>query len=308
MGQQAYEGLLGKILPAFKARMREEKLPEDLEDPLCRVYLALAHWLNGHKQPGKTLVLGVNGAQGSGKSTLCGFLALILELGYGFKVANLSLDDFYLTRAERGQLGCKVHPLLVTRGVPGTHDVDLALRTLKDLVAQAGVSVALPKFDKATDDRRPEAQWPLFKGPADVVLFEGWCMGIRPQSASALVEPVNSLERLEDPAGVWRRHVNQQLKESYARLFTQLDKLAFIQVPDMDCVLQWRGLQEQKLAESSKRLDNKHRLMDAKALRRFIMHYERLTRHALEEMPNHADLILNLNENHRFSHSTDNKP
>jgi len=275
--------------------MREEKLDLALEEPLCRAYLPLAGWVHLQKQPGKTLVLGVNGAQGSGKSTLCAFLRLILRDAYGYNVAGFSLDDLYKTRAERQAMAREIHPLFAARGVPGTHDVELGMRTLAALAAPG--TVALPAFDKARDERRPPGEWPLFQGPADVVVFEGWCVGTRPQAASALREPLNDLERREDRFGIWRRHANRQLETAYARLFAQLDRLVFIQVPGMDCVFRWRGLQEEKLAAKTPG----GLRMDEAALRRFIMHYERLTRHALDDLPGRADLTLCLNDNHRFT-------
>ncbi|CAG0976965.1 partial D-glycerate 3-kinase, partial [Gammaproteobacteria bacterium] len=229
-----YHALARQIRPAFQAKMRKEQLAESLEDSLCRAYLPLAHWVRRQKQPGKALVLGVNGAQGSGKSTLCGFLKLILREAYGYNVAGISLDDLYKTRAERQRMAREIHPLFATRGVPGTHDVELGLRLITALVRPDGGQIAIPAFDKAEDDRRPQHEWPLFQGPADVVVFEGWCVGTRPQADNALSQPVNELERREDWSGIWRRHVNRQLEGPYAKLFALLDRLVFLQVPDMD--------------------------------------------------------------------------
>jgi D-glycerate 3-kinase len=277
--------------------MVAENLALALEDSLSRTYLALADWVHRQKPPGKTLVLGVNGAQGSGKSTLCVFLKLILREAYGYNVAGFSIDDLYKTRAERQRMAAEIHPLFATRGVPGSHDVALGLQTLRALRSPLSSTTALPAFDKANDDRRPLAEWLLFDGPADVIVFEGWCMGTRPQACCALFEPVNELERREDRFGVWRRHVNRQLETDYAQLFAALDKLVFIQVPGMECVIRWRGAQEEKLAATRAGRG----LMDQTALRRFIMHYERLTRHNLDEMPGRADLILCLNEHHQFT-------
>ncbi|MFM8333516.1 MAG: hypothetical protein ACKN9T_17705 [Candidatus Methylumidiphilus sp.] len=291
MTLEQYANLAQQIRPAFQAKMREERLPVAAEAALSRCYLPLAHWLHTQKPAGRTLVLGVNGAQGSGKSTLCAFLTLILREAYGYNVAGLSIDDLYLTRAERLHRAQTVHPLFATRGVPGTHDVAWGLRLLDALTGQASGPVALPCFDKAADDRRPEATWPLAQAPADVVILEGWCVGLKPQAEAALDEPVNDLERDEDSAGVWRRQVNRQLAGPYAELFARLDRLLFLRVPSFDCVSRWRGLQEQKLAAQ---------VMDAQALHRFIMHYERLTRHALDNLAQHADLTLDLNDNHEL--------
>ena len=78
----------------------------------------------------KPLIIGINGSQGSGKSTLADYLCTMLNERYQLRCVSLSLDDFYLTKLERQQLASQVHPLLETRGVPGTHDIPLALETI----------------------------------------------------------------------------------------------------------------------------------------------------------------------------------
>jgi len=286
-----------RIRPAFLAALRRHRMPEASADDLARVYLPLAAWVLTQKQD-RPLLLGVNGAQGSGKSTLCDFLRLILSDGHGQRVAVLSIDDLYLTRAEREALAGEVHPLLLTRGVPGTHDVTLGLATLDRLRAATDKDlIPLPSFDKASDDRRPAADWPIFRGQPDIILFEGWCVGTTPQSDAALREPVNALERDEDADGRWRRYVNHRLETDYRRLFAELDRLIFLRIPGMDRVLEWRTLQEQKLAATA---GAGQHVMDAAAIRRFVMHYERLTRHNLIDLPARADLTLDLNDSHGF--------
>ncbi|MGZ8246064.1 hypothetical protein [Methylomagnum sp.] len=290
----------GQLKPAFRARMAEQRIPAELADELAGIYLPLAAWIQRQRGP-QSLVVGVNGAQGSGKSTLCDFLRLVLKEAHGLRVAGFSIDDLYKTRAEREWLVREVHPLLITRGVPGTHDVDLGLATLHALQsAQPGDLTALPAFDKARDDRRPKADWPRFRGRPDIIIFEGWCVGTAPQTDQALAEPVNELEKNEDVDGAWRRYVNAQLKHNYARLFGALDGLIFLKVPGMESVFEWRGLQEQKLAEKTAPGDGR-RLMDAVGIQRFIMHYERLTRHNLDDMPGRADVVLYLDAAHRFT-------
>ena len=285
------------IRPAFLAALRRQRIPEANADGLARVYLPLAAWVITQKQDGP-LIIGVNGAQGSGKSTLCDFLRLILEQCHGQRVAVLSIDDLYLTRAERQALANEVHPLLITRGVPGTHDVELGLATLNRLRNATDSNLTpLPTFDKASDDRRPATDWPVFCGRPDILLFEGWCVGATPQPEAALFDPVNALERDEDTDGRWRSYVNRQLETDYRRLFAELDRLIFLRVPDMDRVLEWRTLQEQKLAATAGA--GRH-VMDAAAIRRFVMHYERLTRHTLAELPARADVTLSLNDHHGF--------
>lgn len=243
---------------------------------------------DGLAQGARPLVLGICGAQGSGKSTLAAALAEDLARS-GKACAVLSLDDLYLTRAERQRLGREVHPLLATRGPPGTHDVDLGIAVLDAL--RAGTAVRLPRFAKAKDDRCDPSAWPEVTGQCDVVLFEGWCVGARPQPTEALAEPFNRLEAAEDGDGTWRRFVNTALGGPYQDLFARVDRLVLLQAPGFDVVMDWRLEQEEELRARSPDAPG---LMSREQVARFISHYERITRHILEEMPDRADLVLRL--------------
>ncbi len=232
------------------------------------------------QQQGRPIVVGLCGAQGSGKSTTASRLAAQLGAA-GQPTAVLSIDDFYLTLAERTALARDIHPLLITRGVPGTHDVGLARDTITALLsAGAGDTVAAPCFDKTIDDRAPAGEWPIHQGPLAVVLLEGWCVGARPQHDAALIDPVNALERDEDADGRCRRHVNDQLAGPYADLFRCLDLRLFLKAPDFSVILRWRQQQEQGLVRVAGR---SQAAMDESALLRFIAHYERITRHLLDD-------------------------
>lgn len=235
------------------------------------------------------VTVGICGSQGSGKSTLAEALVAALQRE-GIATATLSLDDLYLTRTERSRLADHVHPLFATRGVPGTHDTALGGKVMADLAA--GEAVALPRFDKATDDRAPEALWPVSDRATRVLIFEGWCVGARPQRDTELQEPINALEREEDRAGVWRRHANAMLATDYQSLFDPLDCLVLLAAPSFDVVHAWRTEQEEKLRRSGPSCAAG--LLDDAAMARFIQHYERLTRHILSEMPGRADLTINL--------------
>lgn len=226
-------------------------------------------------------VAGICGAQGSGKSTLAAELAARFE-----RSAVLSLDDLYRTKAEREALAAEVHPLLRTRGVPGTHDVALGLDTIAAL--ERGEAAALPRFDKAVDDRVPSSDWPLAPADTRLLILEGWCLGSRPQDDAALAEPVNRLEREEDAGGAWRRHANDALAGDYQRLFARIDLLVLLAAPDFDCVLGWRRQQEEDLRRRT------GTGMSNAELGRFVAHYERLTRHILAEMPGRADVLIEL--------------
>lgn len=243
---------------------------------------------------GGCLVAGLCGPQGSGKSTTAAFLKLLLE-AEGRRVAALSLDDLYLTREERADLAQHIHPLLAVRGVPGTHDVALGAAVLDALsAAGAGDEVVLPRFDKAVDTRAARSDEHVFRGPADIVIFEGWCVGARPQAASDLASPINPLEAGEDPDGAWRRYVNDQLAGPYQALFARIGFLALLEAPGFASVLGWRVEQEAKLRAQARATSTPLRVMSEGEVARFVMHYERLTRHVLAEMPDRCDVRLRL--------------
>jgi len=237
------------------------------------------------QRQGAPLIVGVTGPQGSGKSTLAAQMPTALA-AHGLGAAVLSLDDLYLTRAERQRLAREVHPLLATRGVPGTHDVALGAQVLASL-GRPGETL-VPSFDKAADDRRPPDQWTRVNGPVDVIVFEGWCVGARPQPPRALAAPVNDLERDRDPDGVWRRHANDALAGPYRALFDPIGFQALLLAPGFDVVLGWREQQEHELIARGGKGQS-----DAE-LAVFVQYYERLTRWMAEEMPARADAVARL--------------
>jgi len=288
------------VQPYLKENMQAHSLPDSFAETITRWYQPLAKELATacRQQNTDTHLLGVQGTQGSGKSTLADFLSVIFSHDYQLRCAVLSIDDFYLTRKERLSLAESTHPLLVTRGVPGTHDVNLAKQTIKTLKKlEPGQSMRLVRFDKAIDDRAPESDWPVIEGPIDIIILEGWCVGVQPQSPSALLPPINDLERDEDPEAVWRNFVNRQLQDNYQSLFNQIDKLIVLNAPSFDCVYQWRLLQEQKLAARTSDNSSSHILSSQQVLR-FISHYQRLTEHCLNTLPKQADWLFELGEDH----------
>ena len=279
------------------AFMAEERLPAEFAETVETIWRPLAARIANAAHGRPAFVAGVCGTQASGKSTAVAVIERLLQ-DDGLTVAVLSIDDLYLTRAQRQTLAEQVHPLFATRGPPGTHDIGLALRLL-DALARPG-EVALPRFDKAADDRRPEAQWDQIAAPVDVVLFEGWCVGALPQPAGELARPINRLERERDPDGVWRTYANDQLAGSYGTLFRRIDRLVLIQAPDFDTVLDWRREQERKLRERLARDGaGPGRAMSDAEVETFIAHYERLTRHILAEMPSRADEVVRLDARRR---------
>ncbi len=241
---------------------------------------------------GRPPVFAICGLQGTGKSTLAAQIAALAR-ARGLRVAALSIDDFYLTHARRRQLARDTHPLLATRGPPGTHDVALALHVLEAL--RAGAPVGLPRFDKLTDDRLPESQWERVDGSVDLTVFEGWFLATPPEDEAALREPVNALERTEDGDGTWRRWCNTALARDYPALWARIDALWFLQPPGFEVVSEWRWQQEQTLQAG----DPSRPAMDRAQVERFIQHFERVSRQALRTLPAIADRSIRLDARRR---------
>ena len=244
----------------------------------------------------KTYIIGINGCQGSGKSTLADYLCTVVAEKYHLATVALSLDDFYLTKAERIELARKIHPLLAQRGVPGTHDVNLAIDTISSLAS--GNKALITRFDKSMDDRVPEANSETITGHIGLIVIEGWCFGAKPQAPNSLIEPVNHLERLEDPDGVYRDYVNTALATQYPQLFELVDSTAMLRAPSFKTVFEWRLEQEQKLIEKlqlTKTALASLSTMSDQEIRRFIQNFQRITEHCLEEMPTRVDHLFQLN-------------
>jgi len=278
----------GNTTDRFRQFLHDSALPADMLDQLDGVYLPIADTLiRAARRSELPLIVGINGSQGSGKSTLCLILPWLLEQ-QGTRVAVLSLDDLYLNRERRAELARRIHPLLQTRGVPGTHDVALGVRTLQAL--RYGEEITLPRFNKAEDNPHPAHRWPKQTTPVDLVLFEGWCVAGRPQPESCLQVPINRLEAEEDPEGIWRGYVNRRLAGSYQELFGLLDSLIVFETPDFSWVYRWRKKQEDHLRKTQ----SGSRIMDDRALARFVQHFERITRHNGATLPALADIRLTL--------------
>ena len=284
------------LLTAIDSYITREKLPPSYRKTVEQWFLPLAQTiLQQVAQSRRTLIVGISGSQGCGKSTLAALLVLLLRELMGLRATNLSIDDFYHTHATRQQLARTVHPLLATRGVPGTHDVALAMQTLTALM-QPG-EVLVPRFNKVMDDRMPQSEWHHLLAPLDVVVLEGWCLAIPAQPEAELLLPVNTLETQEDCDGRWRRFVNSQIKLDYAAFYALVDYLVMLKAPGFDKVYEWRQNQETRLAEKVMGgAGTGTKLMDRQQLQRFIQHYERLTRHGLEVLPAIADVVFELTD------------
>lgn len=237
-------------------------------------------------------VYAIAGLQGSGKSTLAAQVATLAR-SRGLHVAVLSVDDAYFGRAERQRLARTIHPLLATRGPPGTHDVPLACAALDAL--RAGRPTALPRFDKPADTRLPPSRWRRVD-TVDLTLFEGWFLKTPPQPVEALRAPLNRVEREEDLDGTWRRYCNDALARDFPALWSRIDRMLFLQPPGFETVPEWRWQQEAALQASARA---PRRGMDRAQVERFVQLFERVSRQALHCLPRIAEWTLPLDRQRR---------
>ena len=263
---------------------------------LKKFYLPLSDWIYSvYVKDRKTKLIGLAGGQGTGKSTITGILKMILKKKYGINLCVFSIDDFYKTKAERIQMSKKVHPLFITRGVPGTHDLNLIRKTIKNLKKKKFRTVLIPKFDKSKDDRFSRNKWQKIKIKPDIIILEGWCVGTTHQNNNELIKPLNLIERKYDKNLKWRKKVNYFIKSRYKNLFRQIDKLVYLKVPNFNYIFKWRWLQEQKMKLTSK----SKKTMSKNQIKEFIMFYERLTKHMIKNNSRISDLTIFLDKNHR---------
>ena len=293
--EQNTRAALQAVLARF---ILEASLPDSVAFNFMRWYAGVTGSLAQRAKAANTAPLvGFSGCQGSGKSTLVALMAKVMREVHGISTVVLSLDDFYLTKAARSALAESIHPLFATRGVPGTHDLALLNETIATLrQPPPGGAVPVPAFDKALDDRTEMVHWRQVSAPVQLILLEGWCVGLSPQQESELAAPINPMEAEQDPSRVWRGEVNRQLATEYADLFAKLDALLLLQAPSFDAVFEWRWQQEQRLSQQFQQdhPDRPDPTMTRSEVADFILHYQRLTEHGLRTLPDRADFVWQL--------------
>ena len=268
--------------------------------------IPISFWIANKANKKKPYIVGLSGGQGTGKTTISSIITIILKKYFKLNVFKISIDDFYKTRKKRLELSKKVHPLLMVRGVPGTHDISIMLDFFKRIKEKKFKSIKLPRFNKATDDRYNKKLWYSVKRRPDVIIFEGWCVGAKAEQNYTLKTPINSLEKLKDQKIIWRRFVNKQLKSKYKKLYDQLNCLLFIKAKNFSLLRQWRIKQEKKLSLKSKR-SNKLKIMSDKEIINFMQTYQRITQNMFKSVPKYASIILNLNSNQQIKSVVYNK-
>jgi len=298
--------ITNKHIAQYKKLLTNELIPLSNRNVklLSEFYIPLATWIM--QQATSPFVLGINGAQGSGKSTFAKILKQILMSEFKLSVVILSIDDLYLSKNDRLKLSKSTHPLLATRGVPGTHDITLGINLLEQLKAGDQFPIHIPVFDKSNDDRADQIYWQTINHQPDIILFEGWCVGAIAENEDSLNAPINDLEENQDSDCKWRKYVNNHLNTDYQLLFSKIDSLIMLKAPDFNKIIEWRTLQENKLKQQ---IGNQHSnaSMSEEEIKHFIMHYERITRNTLNEMPDRATLVFEVDKNHCISNTVYNK-
>ena len=265
---------------------------------LKKIYIPISFWINNKcKKKGRTLILGLSGSQGSGKTMVTGILQIILKKFFKKNIYIISIDDFYKTLRDRNRMSQQKHSLFKTRGVPGTHDINLIKNFFISVKRKKFKKIKLPKFNKSIDDRSKKNYWHNINKRPEIIILEGWCVGAKPQIISSLRKPVNILERHEDKDLIWRKYANEKLKKEYKEVFAMIDYFIFMKVPNFKIVFKWRLLQENKLR---KKLHYKKKIMTYSAIKRFIMFYQRITLQMMKDLSKSASIVLLLKKNHEI--------
>ena len=273
-----------------------DKSTSDKISNLKKVYIPISFWIEKkYKKKGKTLFLGFSGGQGSGKTTVVKILKIILKKFFKRKIHVSSIDDFYKTLKDRNRMSHDIHPLFKTRGVPGTHDINLIKKFFYFVKKKKFKKTKLPKFDKSIDDRLKKKYWYKIKERPEIVILEGWCVGAKPQINSLIKRSTNVLEKNEDKDLIWRQYVNEKLKKEYKKLFAMIDCYIFMKIPNFKMVFKWRLLQENKLKKMSR---YKKKIMSYNEIKRFIMFYQRITLQMVKDLSKSASIVMLLSKNH----------
>ena len=268
--------------------------------------IPISFWIAKKAEKKRSYIVGISGGQGSGKTTISSIISIILRKYFKLNVFTISIDDFYKKRKERFLLSKKIHPSLMTRGVPGTHDINMMLDFFKRIKRKEFRSLKLPKFNKAIDDRCNKKLWYSIKKRPDIIIFEGWCVGAKAEKNNTLKQPINSFEKLRDKKLIWRRYVNKQLQSKYKQLYDQLNCLLYLKSNNFSLLRKWRIKQETKLRLKNKR-SNRNKIMSNKEVINFMQTYQRVTQNMLKTVPKNASIILNLNTNHQIKSVIYNK-
>ena len=294
-----------EILKAFslvKGQIKEANLGVEINDSTFgEFYLPLiSRYINEQSHRGGTYIIGFQGCQGIGKTTLTVLIEHILK-ELGFKVVRCSIDDYYCSFSERIELAKKhrFNPFYqISRGMPGTHRYSDLLNMLK--CARKGESFTVPHFDKSLLGGKGDVtdEVKRFEGAQDFIILEGWCVG------TTSVEPdifIQSMKRNEyvrgifetlDPAASSYLVVLEYLKE-YEKIWELLDNKTLMLGEEISWILMWRMEQEERM------MSIKEEGMSPELIQEFIKPYIPFTWLYYDpEMKTNSDSLLSIGHDH----------
>jgi D-glycerate 3-kinase len=293
---QVRSHLLKSVMPAFSdfCQTTLQVQPQEKLQVLWDLWLPLGIKLASHRQKlGRPIIQGILGGQGIGKTTMCKVLTLILQK-LGYPTLSLSLDDLYKTYSDRLALTAQ-DPRLIWRGPPGTHDIDLGINVLNQ-VRQLQSPVMVPRFDKSAFEGAGDRTTPEIITGVDIVLFEGWFVGVRPIDQDVFDTAPPPIITDEDKA--FARDLNDQLR-NYLPLWEQLDSLIVLHPTDYRYSLEWRKQAEHQMITAGKTGMN-----DAE-IEQFVNYFWRslhpeLFIQPLVKDPTAVDLVIEIHGDHSF--------
>lgn len=287
--------LLKSIYPAFKELCQTDlQISSNAVLPiLWDLWIPLAVKIaSRHQQLQRPFIQGILGGQGTGKTTTCKIISLILS-HLKYRTLSLSIDDLYKTYQARLILQ-QQDPRLIWRGPPGTHDVDLGLNVL-DNILQRETTITVPRFDKSLHSGNGDRTLPETVENIDVVLFEGWFVGVCPIDSAAFNTPPSPIITAPDKA--FAKDMNDKLHD-YLPLWQRLDSLMVLYPQDYRFSLEWR-----KQAEHQMKASGKTGMTDLQ-IEEFVNYFWKTLHPELFIKPliksSSVDLVIEINPNHSF--------
>ena len=240
----------------------------------------------------KTKMFLISGSQGIGKTTILKVIRKNFYTYFGKRILALSLDDFYYTKEIRKKLSKKIHPLMLTRGVPGTHDIKKILNIIEKF-RDSKYPIKIPIFDKLKDSRINKKR--IIYKKADILILEGWCCGTTKINSRYLLNNINHLEEKLDKKFIWRNYYNNKLKYEYKKLFDQFHGLIYFRTSTFSNVFKWRMKQEMKMINNNNKIG-----MNKSEIGFFIQHYEKITKWMMKSLPKKANITLIIDKNQKI--------
>ena len=206
-------------------------------------------------------IIGVSALPGTGKTTLGKWLEAT-SLKLNFKIAVISIDDFYLPSDEMN-LAIKNNPWNVSRGFPGSHSVRLMNEKLLNWKINGELNV--PVFDKSLRNGLGDRSHWRSDNP-DLLILEGWFLGIEPLSLDINNKNIEPFI-LTSHESEYRLKIQKNLIE-YLDVWSLIDNIWHLKPLKFEYMNMWKSNQEQEMflqkgkALQDKKLSNFLRMLN----------------------------------------------